>query len=575
MKKLLTLSIIAALTLSGFAQAPQRLSYQAVIRNSSGGLVTSHAVGIKISILQGSPSGTAVYVETHTVTTNANGLATIEIGGGSVVSGTFAGINWGSGTYHLKTETDPAGGTSYTITGTSQLLSVPYALYAKQVEIGSSQWSGSGPDIYFNTGKVGIGKMPGADSRQFQVLTGTYQAIAGVNNSTLGTIYAQNSGSGPAADFRNKILIVDGTQGAGKVLTSDAAGYTSWQIPAVVTDASFTGTGTTGNPLKLASFGASTGQVLKWTGTAWDNAADERGPWSETTNYIYNAEGKHFGLGINVPTQKLTLADGGNTCYMNIQNSSTGYTPVDGMYIGTSGLNSYVSTYEAGSLYLGTTATVRLAILSDGKVGIGTLTPAYKLDVKGAANLNNGVTLGPALLVNGTEALWHDGTYFSWGYGGTWNYFKDAVGIDCQPGEGHMLAVNGVASKPGGGTWTAFSDIRLKDIHGNYDRGLEDIIRLEPVRFNYKNGNPLDLPSAPEYVGFVAQEVQKIFPEAVTETPGGYLEFDMHMVNVAVVNALKELNEIINNLELENSRLKSENENISSRLEKLEAKIGK
>ncbi|MBS1231977.1 MAG: hypothetical protein H6R35_815, partial [Bacteroidetes bacterium] len=73
MKKLLTLSIIAALTLSVFSQAPQRLSYQAVIRNSSGGLVVSHAVGMKISILQGSATGTAVYVETHTPTTNANG----------------------------------------------------------------------------------------------------------------------------------------------------------------------------------------------------------------------------------------------------------------------------------------------------------------------------------------------------------------------------------------------------------------------------------------------------------------------------------------------------------------------
>ncbi len=131
MKKLLTLSLIAALTLSVFAQAPQRLSYQAVIRNSTGGLVTSHAVGMKISILQGSASGTAVYVETHTTTTNANGLATIEIGGGSVVSGTFATINWASGTYYLKTETDPAGGSSYTIVGTSQLLSVPYALNSK------------------------------------------------------------------------------------------------------------------------------------------------------------------------------------------------------------------------------------------------------------------------------------------------------------------------------------------------------------------------------------------------------------------------------------------------------------
>ena len=75
------------------------MSYQAVIRNSSGQLVVSHAVGMRISILQGSAIGTAVYVETQTSTTNANGLATIEVGGGTVVSGTVSAINWSSGTY--------------------------------------------------------------------------------------------------------------------------------------------------------------------------------------------------------------------------------------------------------------------------------------------------------------------------------------------------------------------------------------------------------------------------------------------------------------------------------------------
>jgi hypothetical protein len=134
MKKVITLTVMIALAISVFAQSPQKMNYQAVIRNSSGALVTNHAVGMKISILQGSATGTAVYVETQIPTTNANGLATIEIGGGTMVTGTFAGINWASGTYYLKTETDPEGGTSYTIVGTSQLLSVPYALNSKTTE---------------------------------------------------------------------------------------------------------------------------------------------------------------------------------------------------------------------------------------------------------------------------------------------------------------------------------------------------------------------------------------------------------------------------------------------------------
>jgi hypothetical protein len=113
-----------------FAQAPQKMSYQAVVRNGSGELVQSHAVGIKISILQTASTGTPVYVETHTATTNANGLVTIEIGGGTPVTGTFAAIDWSAGPFFLKTETD-LGGANPVITGTSQLLSVPYALHTK------------------------------------------------------------------------------------------------------------------------------------------------------------------------------------------------------------------------------------------------------------------------------------------------------------------------------------------------------------------------------------------------------------------------------------------------------------
>jgi len=134
MKKLYTLLAAAILTTSVFAQAPEKMSYQAVVRDAGNELVTSQAVGMQISILQGSVSGTAVYVETQTPTTNINGLVSLEIGSGTVVSGTFNTIDWSNGPYFIKTETDPTGGTSYTIIGTSQLMSVPYAFHAKTAE---------------------------------------------------------------------------------------------------------------------------------------------------------------------------------------------------------------------------------------------------------------------------------------------------------------------------------------------------------------------------------------------------------------------------------------------------------
>ncbi|MFN5335452.1 MAG: hypothetical protein ACK5BV_09715 [Bacteroidota bacterium] len=131
MKKGLLFFVLSFISVSIFAQAPQRFSYQAVIRDASNNLKTSGNVGVRISILQGSSSGSSVYTETHSaIAVNANGLITLQIGGGTVVSGTFNTINWGSNTYFLKTETDIAGGTNYTITSTTQLLSVPYALNA-------------------------------------------------------------------------------------------------------------------------------------------------------------------------------------------------------------------------------------------------------------------------------------------------------------------------------------------------------------------------------------------------------------------------------------------------------------
>ncbi|MBN1414229.1 MAG: DUF1566 domain-containing protein [Bacteroidales bacterium] len=131
MKRIFAILAAVLLTATLWAQSPEKMSYQAIIRNSSDQLVTNQAVRMQISILQGSATGTTVYTETQTPSTNANGLISIEIGGGTG----FDTINWGNSSYFIKTETDPTGGTNYTITGTSQLLSIPYALHAKTAEI--------------------------------------------------------------------------------------------------------------------------------------------------------------------------------------------------------------------------------------------------------------------------------------------------------------------------------------------------------------------------------------------------------------------------------------------------------
>jgi hypothetical protein len=128
-QKLLFLTLFVLSTLT-FAQSPEGFTYQAVVRNSVDELTSNANIGMRLSILQGTETGTSVYTETQLPTSNSNGLISLIIGNGTVVSGSMSNIDWSNGPYFIKTETDPSGGNNYTIVGVSQMLSVPYALYA-------------------------------------------------------------------------------------------------------------------------------------------------------------------------------------------------------------------------------------------------------------------------------------------------------------------------------------------------------------------------------------------------------------------------------------------------------------
>jgi len=296
--------VIAAMALTAFAQSPQKMSYQCVVRNSSGALVANQAVGMKISILQGSATGTVVFSETYSPNpqTNANGLVTIEIGGGTTVTGSFSGINWASGPFFLKTETDPAGGTSYTITGTSQLLSVPYALYAKTAANG---FSGAWADI---TGKPAFAAVstsgsyndllnkPSLFSGSYNDLTNKPVLFDGTWTSLTGKpTFATVATSGSYNDLLNRPTLFDGTwtsltgkpagfadgtdnvddadnsitneiqalslsgtvlslsSGGGSVTLPSSGGGDNWGTQTVVTNTTLTGVGTAASPLAVAN----------------------------------------------------------------------------------------------------------------------------------------------------------------------------------------------------------------------------------------------------------------------------------------------------------------------------------
>jgi len=199
MKKIIYLFFF--ITTVAFSQTPEKISYQAVVRDAENQLLSNQSVGIRVSILSGSNQGNSVYQETHTSVTNSNGLLSFQIGNGTVVSGNFETIDWGNGPYFIKTETDPTGGTSYSIVSTSQFLSVPYALYAKSSGT-TAGWSlegneGTDPTIQFigttdnsplnfRVNNEKAGKVDGTAANTFLGYQSGNSVTTGLNNTSYG-----------------------------------------------------------------------------------------------------------------------------------------------------------------------------------------------------------------------------------------------------------------------------------------------------------------------------------------------------------------------------------------------------
>ena len=223
MRKFYVILAIVLLSATIWAQSPQKMSYQAIIRNASDQLVTTQ-IGMQISIIQGTVDGTVVYSEIQTPTPNINGLVTIEIGGGN--PGTFAAIDWSDGPYFIKTETDPAGGTSYTITGTSQLLSVPYALYAKTA---GGHYAG---ELYGGGIVVAVWKVSGVEHGLIASLTdiSTSAAWSNVTETLIGET-AQSPIDGQSNT--NAIIAQSGHISSSAKLCDDytSDGFNDWYLP--------------------------------------------------------------------------------------------------------------------------------------------------------------------------------------------------------------------------------------------------------------------------------------------------------------------------------------------------------
>jgi hypothetical protein len=283
----------------------------------------------------------------------------------------------------------------------------------------------------------------------------------------------------------------------------------------------------------------------------------------------------NVGIGTTSPQQALSVAGG-----MNIDQASLNSGTVANALTFGSSSGEGIGSQRTGSgnlfdLVFYTASNARMTILNNGNVGIGEANPAGALHITGPASTppsalpgaDNGLVLG----TTGTSG-------YKWiqSFGGPLilNPTSNEVGIGTtSPDE--LLSVNGSADKPGGGSWNTFSDGRLKDVGTKFTHGLEALDEIQPVHYHYKSDNPLKLPSQPEYVGVVAQQVQSAIPEAVQRNKDGYLVVNNDPIIWTMFNAIKELNQKFESAtkakDMEIQTLKQQNDLLAERLNELEA----
>ncbi len=515
-KNILTLILLFFLS-AGFiaAQSPQAINYQGVARDASNQPLLNQAIGLQFTIRSGSAAGTVEYQETHAVTTNDLGLFTLKIGQGTAVSGTFSAIDWGNNTHFVEVEIDPAGGSSYQSLTNTELASVPYALHASTVENDAVDDADADPTNEYNTGAT---------------LAGTVLTITdGGGSQNVDLVTLQDGVNDADADSTNELQTLS--------LSGDTL---------TISD---------GNSVVLPGGGG--GSDADWTisGNDIHNTAADSGRVSVGLTAFPGL----MNIG-STDSFKVFLGHVGN---FNEAESGRLVFSEDITFNGTCGFefhhNGATNTLslESGCTALNDTSIVftrngEVRIPERVKIGENT-NPSADVHIKqsgtGTSPGASGLRLENSTTTDYNQ-LWTDGT-----------------NLNISRGASRIAFINNV------GAYNQVSDRRMKANILNMTPVLSGVLALNPVQYNYIYEGAEDQP----VFGFIAQDVQKIFPGMVGTSPGSdllaipYAEF-----SVVAIKAIQEQQTIIENQQAEIDALKKQVNEINAlkeAIQRLEAQM--
>jgi len=586
------------------AQVPDRFNYQAVAKNAANAPIVGN-VPVRFTILDGSVGGPEVYKETHIATADPGGVFALQVGGGTVQGGTqWSNVSWGSGTKFLKVEIDA--GSGFVTMGTpQQLVSVPYAQYAKN----SSAWSKSGSNVFNTTDNIGIGTAtPGrklevknnAPQIRLSDPNGSVELYGGLNfqvlntSDILATFWSGNQGTTPRLEILGKnnwdlantggdFQISNGIERfkIGLALAGGSSGnaniHTSGNMLSLGQGANYNVLNIAGGKVGIGVLSPQRALHLFKDGEASLRLSDSGGDWDiwggvdlsfiRDNNFLFSFTNTgRLGIGTTTPATPLHVKGGGYFEGGDLVVSKRIYAADAGDSDGTDivfGSNNQGSGEWMGSkrtagenqygLDFYTSSQNRLSISNSGNIGIGKSLPTYTLHIK-QKGFNNGLALES---VDSEDA---------WGLATINNSNRDLNLFFNGQYRGYFFS--------GNGNYVPASDQRLKKGVRPISAALDDVMKLEPMtyRFIHQSDN------SPRSYGFLAQSVEKILPDLVhiCDAEGEYkgiYSLDYTGLGVVAIRAIQEQQAEIESLRTKITTLQSANDSLEKRLQALESKV--